>query len=247
MDTIKIIAELYTIFHALNKHYFDNSLPEVFITINQGKSKNKSVYGTFYNKVWNHKIGEDVNLNTGESAPVVDDSLIDEIAISSEYLSRPLANMASTMCHEMVHLYCAINNIEDTSNNGVYHNGRFKAEANKRGLIIEKADTIGWSVTTPDEDFIEFIKSLDINDEVFAYFRNTKIAMSKPTPKKRWVCPCCGEQVQAKKSVKVGCWACNMQMDFWDLTFEGEEEILIDNNNGYAMSDNGWYGYLTNN
>lgn len=246
ITTTDITTQLYKIFNAINEKYFESSLPDVFITIKQGKTKNKSVYGTFYENAWAHKDGEEIT-EDGYTKDIINDSYTHEIAMSGEYLSRPLANMASTMCHEMVHLYCAINNIEDTSNNGVYHNGKFKAEANKRGLIIEKADTIGWSVTTPDEGFIEFIKSLDINDEVFAYFRNTKIKMSKTTPKKRWVCPCCGEQVQAKKSAKIGCWACDMQMDFWDLTIEGEEEILIDNNDGYAMSDNGWYGYLVNN
>lgn len=243
--TTEITAELYNIFTAINDKYFDGSLPNVFITIKQGKTKGKSVYGTFYPDAWAHKEREEVD-EDGIVTEVLSEEYTNEIAMSGEYLSRPLANMAGTLCHEMTHLYCAVNGIEDTSNNGVYHNAKFKTEAEKRGLIIEKAPTIGWSVTTPKEEFIDFINSLGVDEEVFSYFRNTRMELTKTAPKKRWVCPKCGMQAQAKKSVKIGCWECNMQMDYWDLTEEGNEEILEDNNNGYALSDDGWYGYLMN-
>ena len=79
-----------------------------------------------------------------------------------------------------------------TSNKGVYHNKIFKQEAEKRGLIIEKADTIGWSVTTPSTNFIEFINTLKIDEDVFSYFRDTRFGLTDPTVKKRYICPMCG-------------------------------------------------------
>lgn len=247
INTTDILNELYRIYDALNEHYFDSSLPEAFIVIKQGKTKSKNVYGTFTPEAWAHKDGEEIDEDTGVSRDIVNKNKIHEIAMSGEYLSRPTANMCATLCHEMTHLYCRINDIDDTSNNGVYHNAKFKREAEKRGLIIEKADTIGWSLTTPKAEFIDFINNLNINDEVFKYFRETWLdMMTKITPKKRWVCPMCGQIVQAKKNARVGCWDCNLQMDFWDLTDEDNPEIIIDNNDGLYMDENGWYGYLNN-
>lgn len=245
INTTNILNELYRIYDALNKHYFDSSLPEAFIVIKQGKTKSKNVYGTFTPEAWAHKDGEEIDETTGISRAIINENKIHEIAMSGEYLSRPTANMCATLCHEMTHLYCRINDIDDTSNNGVYHNAKFKREAEKRGLIIEKADTIGWSLTTPKAEFIDFINGLNIDEETFKYFRETWLDMAtKLTPKKRWVCPVCGQTVQAKKNAHIGCWDCGLQMDFWDLTDEDTPEIIVDNNNGLAESPNGWYGYL---
>ena len=237
MDTTKITETLYTIFNALNARYFDNELPQPFIIIKQGKTKSKSVYGTFTPNSWVHKEGEETNEN-GEVTNILSDTKIHEIAMSGEYLSRPLANMCATLCHEMVHLYCKINNINDTSNNGVYHNNKFKQQAECRDLIIEKAQTIGWSVTTPSTNFIDFINSLNIDENVFSYFRDTwEDTTSKTATKKRWICPICGTQVQGKKDINIGCWDCQKQMDYVDITDETNPEIIIDNNNNLAYEN----------
>ena len=244
MNTINILNELYKIYNAINDEFFESTLPNIFITIKQGKTKSKNVYGTFTPNSWLHKDGEEID-EEGISKDIINEKKIHEIAMSGEYLSRPFPNMCATLCHEMVHLFCEINHIEDTSNNGVYHNKRFKKEAEARGLIIEKAPIIGWSVTTPTADFISFVSAIDdLDEEVFNYFRQSFVASSKTTAKKRWVCPLCGQKVSGKKTAKVGCWDCNMQMDFWDLTEEGMEEMLIDNNDGFALSEEGWFGYL---
>lgn len=237
MNTTKITETLYAIFNALNARYFDNELPQPFIIIKQGKTKSKNVYGTFTADSWVHKEGEETNEN-GEVTNILSDTKIHEIAMSGEYLSRPLANMCTTLCHEMVHLYCKINNIKDTSNNGVYHNNNFKQQAECRDLIIEKAQTIGWSVTTPSTNFIDFINSLNIDENVFSYFRDTwEDTTSKTTTKKRWICPICGTQVQGKKDINIGCWDCQKQMDYVDITDETNPEFIIDNNHGLAYEN----------
>ena len=79
----------------------------------------------------------------------------------------------------MVHLYNGLNKVEDTSNNYVYHNKKFKTEAEKRGLIIEHAKTIGWSVTTLKPETKELIKSFNINEQVFEYYRKGTVYVSK--------------------------------------------------------------------
>ena len=76
-----------------------------------------------------------------------------EINIGAEFLNRPSANTAATMCHEMVHLYCLVNEIQDTCQKGRYHNKTFKAEAEVRDLEIGYDRTVGFSHTNPTEAF----------------------------------------------------------------------------------------------
>ncbi|MFI3166511.1 MAG: SprT-like domain-containing protein [Bacillota bacterium] len=135
-EKVLIVEDIY---NALNDKYFESALPKIAITI-QTDSKN---YGHFTkSRVW--KDGTEQ---------------YNEINISAEYLDRPVENVASTVQHEMVHWYCALNGIKDTSQNGRYHNKKFKEEAEKRGLIIAHDEKIGWSTTTPSPEFIAFIKS----------------------------------------------------------------------------------------
>lgn len=47
-----MLSELHRIFDALNEEYFNNELPNVFITITPGTKKNSSVYGTFTPDTW---------------------------------------------------------------------------------------------------------------------------------------------------------------------------------------------------
>lgn len=71
-----------------------------------------------------------------------------EINLCAEYLDRPMAEVCATMLHKMAHLYKLLHSIEDTSNNGYYHNKRFKDTAEAHGLIIEKHNKYSWTVTT---------------------------------------------------------------------------------------------------
>ncbi len=86
-------------------------------------------------------------------------------------INRGIEETCGTLLHEMVHHYCFLNDIKDTSNNGVYHNRKFKEEAEKRGLIIDKAQTIGWSLTTLKDETKSLINKLNIDEKVFEYYR----------------------------------------------------------------------------
>lgn len=234
-NTSDMINEIYRIFTALNEHYFESSLPTPFITIIQGKGKKNSFYGRFSPESWAKKESVEVDDEGNENIKTSDPH--HEIAMAGEYFTRPVSNWCATLCHEMVHLYCNVNDIEDTSNKGVYHNRKFQKEAEKRGLIVDKADTIGWSVTTPSEEFICFIKSLEVNEEIFAYFRQTRLAVSELAPKKRYVCPVCGLEVQAKKGKNIICGDCEKRLDYWDLTDADNPEIIEDYNDGLAVRE----------
>lgn len=218
------VKELKNIYDNLNKDYYENNLPEVVITI-QSSPKGRA-YGWYSKDRW----GVSGDRETG----------FDEINISAEYLSRPIENIISTLQHEMVHLYCEINEIKDTSNNNVYHNKRFKEEAERRGLSIEKAQTIGWSVTTPTEDFKSYIHTLNINEDNFKFFRKSSYYIpvsiagnnangeegdgdnndgndgdNVKEPKKKstkYTCPNCGIEVRGFIGLHIKCCDCDCDM-----------------------------------
>ena len=195
------VTELKNIYDNLNKDYYEDKLPEVVITI-QSSPKGKA-YGWYAKDRWGVETDKE--------------KAFDEINISAEYLSRPIENIISTLQHEMVHLYCAINDIKDTSNNNVYHNKKFKEEAEKRGLSIEKAQTIGYSVTTPTEEFIEYIKELDIGEDAFQFFRKLPFGKEKvkKTTKKttKYTCPCCEVSVRGEPDLEIECKKCGVLME----------------------------------
>jgi len=61
------------------------------------------------------------------------------------------------MMHEMVHLYNIAHNVQDCCRGGAYHNRKFKAEAERRGLVIEHHPACGWTITEPNDALIDYI------------------------------------------------------------------------------------------
>lgn len=202
-------------FEVINEVYFNNELVMPAITIMSSPRSN----GHFtVGKVWR---AEEKHLH--------------EINISAEHLDRPIENIMATLCHEMVHYYCQVNGIADTSQSGRYHNKRFKAEAEKRGLLISQAQYIGWSVTAPSEEFVAVLrdngieKPMNINrdgDFMAAFIGIIGTAgkgaagtagVNGTEPKKpksstrKYVCPCCKNSFRATKDINVMCMDCSEQ------------------------------------
>ena len=137
VKTSRAAGQLEKMFRELNKHYFAGKLPEPIISL----KKTPSAYGHITcSKVW--QAG-------GENKY--------EINISSATLDRPIEETASTLLHEMVHEYCMETGIKDTSNNGVYHNRRFKEQAEAHGLTVDHHEKYGWTITSPSEELLDFI------------------------------------------------------------------------------------------
>ena len=199
-------------FNILNKVYYNNELPPIVITLQSSPRTN----GHFtLGKVWR---AEENHLN--------------EINISVEHLDRPIENIIATLQHEMVHYYCQLHGIADVSKNGRYHNKHFKAEAEKRGLIISYEQYIGYSRTEPSEAFIQVLnengieKPLDINrdGDRFSGFGGMNgiggtdgtggIEGKATKPKcstRKYQCPCCKNSFRATKDINVLCMDCNVQ------------------------------------
>jgi curved DNA-binding protein CbpA len=71
-----------------------------------------------------------------------------EIMISGEGLRRGAPAVLATLLHEAAHALAEARGIQDTSRQGRYHNGKFKAHAEELGLGVEHDDRAGWSITT---------------------------------------------------------------------------------------------------
>ena len=185
-------------FDALNQQYFENALPKPIITI----QSSPKAYGHFTcNEVW----------DDGQRK-----KSFYEINIGAETLNRPIANTIATLVHEMVHYYCKVNDIQDTSRGHTYHNKRFKAEAEKRGLIIDYDERIGFSITQPSPALKRFCTAqhwrnkLTINRA--GSFGGNDPKPKKPSSTRKYICPCCGLSVRATKQVRIACMDCNKEM-----------------------------------
>ena len=202
----RVTQYLNKVFKLINSEYFDNELEMPTITI----QSTVGAYGhVTTSKVWKTESGKASY----------------ELNIGADYLDRPIENIVATLIHEGCHLYAMQNGIKDTSNRGVYHNKRFKALAEERGLIIEKHSRYGWTITTPSEATISFC--IDNNLQEVLITRHTGITFTgvgtgkngngtpvKPTaPKKgnsiKWICPCCGAIVRSTKILNIVCGDCN--------------------------------------
>ena len=193
----KRLEDAYGVF---NREYFNGELPMVMITI---QSSLKAYGHCTTKKIWASGSDRYYELN-----------------LSAEYLSRPIENVMATLVHEMVHIYCMETGIKDTSNNGRYHNKRFKTEAEMRDLKIAYAPTIGWSVTEPTEVFIRNVKNWGLYDacenyRLGALQTDDSEGTDKPRKKsstRKYYCPVCGNSVRATKDVNILCMDCNVQM-----------------------------------
>ena len=200
-------------FEVFNKEFFDSALPPIVISIMSSARTN----GHFtVSKVWRSE-----------------DNYMHEINISAEHLDRPIENICATMMHEMVHYYCELNGIADTSKNGRYHNKRFKTEAEKRGLNISYDGYVGYSRTQPTEILINIIdkygitKPLDINRDGEMMYRMMGGAAGttgtgagadgieggddsskKKSSTRKYICPKCGNSFRATKDINVICGDC---------------------------------------
>lgn len=202
----RVTQYLNKVFKLINSEYFDNELEMPTITI----QSTVGAYGhVTTSKVWKTESGKASY----------------ELNIGADYLDRPIENIVATLIHEGCHLYAMQNGIKDTSNRGVYHNKRFKALAEDRGLIIEKHSRYGWTITTPSEATINFCIDNDLQELLIT--RHTGITFTgvgtgkngngtpvKPTaPKKgnsiKWICPCCGAIVRSTKILNIVCGDCN--------------------------------------
>ena len=143
-------------------------------------------------------------------------------------LDYPIEETLDTMIHEMVHLYCREHGVKEVSRGGKYHNGRFKAEAEKRGLECYRCGQYGWN-TKPSDRLIEYALSKEWSEisigrqiplqgirigggGVAQTGGQRQEGGKRPSSTRKLQCPCCGNSVRATKTVRIMCMDCMEQM-----------------------------------
>lgn len=139
------------------------------------------------------------------------------------------------MLHEMCHLACAVGYgskildengnpepIKDTSNNGVYHNKRFKTMAEAHGLEVEHHPKYGWTITSPGIELLDFIEQQGWQDlqmvegvsllDVLGTLPKGGSRTKKPSSTRKYICPKCGNSCRATKVINIICGDCMEQM-----------------------------------
>jgi len=195
IETVKYLSRLYDY---INAELFDNELTPLVITV-QADDKNK-YYGWFtLKKVWKEN---------------AEDEGAYEINISAQYLNRPINQTAATLIHEMCHYYAKLNNMQDVSRSGTYHNKLFKKIAETHGLTVECVKTIGWSHTELTEDSERLIAAFVSNNPVSMIYRTPPVKGGKVSTSstRKYICPVCGLSVRATKTVNIICADCDEPM-----------------------------------
>ena len=194
MKMSDVVTKLESLFDILNRAYFDNALPKPVITV---QSTPKAYGHCSTKKIWKSESDGQYEINIG-----------------AEFLNRPSANTAATMCHEMVHLYCLVNEIQDTCQKGRYHNKTFKVEAEARDLEIGYDRTVGFSHTNPTEAFKKTLENNGFVLEVpFARVMPEEKAKAEREKPHRYVCPVCGQEVKTTADLSLICGICEVAME----------------------------------
>lgn len=193
MESIVLVTqELNKLFDELNKIKFSNNLEKPIIVV-QSDKRAKAYGWCSLKKVWVENEQEKY-----------------EITITAEFLNRPYEEICGTMLHEMVHLYNIQNEIKDNSNNGIYHNKKFKESAETFGLIVDKSEKHGWAITKLNQQNIDLVNKFDINKDVFKLYKKVFKKEEKEDKTKSWgyECPKCGTKFTYRKKLNLICGDC---------------------------------------
>ena len=140
----RVIGEIQSIGRKINKDWFNSELDmdRVVFTV----QSTPKAYGHF-SPYLAYRVHDKA---VGERGAV-------EINIGAGTLDRPIESVIATLIHEQVHYYNWSHGVKDCSRGGQYHSKKFKLEAEKHGLHIEYDSRIGWSITEPTEELIEWV------------------------------------------------------------------------------------------
>ena len=192
----EIVKKTEEMFDRFNVHFYNSELTRPAITVSPDGGH--GAYGwCSIHEIWNASSDK-----------------YREINLCAEYLDRPISELAATLLHEMAHLYDLEHGIQDVSNNGYYHNMKFKATAESHGLHIEKHPKYGWTVTTLTAEAEAWIKAAigesGINASRLQAAGSTKGGSKKSINRSiKYVCPICGAIIRATREVNVICGDCN--------------------------------------
>ena len=211
----EIVKKTEEMFDLFNQHFYNGELTRPAITVSPDGGRGAYGWCSVY-EIWNNE-----------------NEAYREINICAEYIDRPISEVAATMLHEMAHLYNLTHDIQDVSNNGYYHNTKFKATAEAHGLHIEKHLHYGWTVTSLTDDTAAWLAEqpgmVDITASRKTLLqittttgddgeepKTTTVKGGRQTSKNRsikYVCPECGTIIRATREVNVVCGDCGVPFE----------------------------------
>lgn len=193
----EITNEMVRWFGILNQKYYNGELVLPIITIQKARQNNLG-YLTL-DKIWKNKNGENSYY---------------EMNISAHSLHGDIVEIVGIVLHEMVHEYNLLNGIKDHS--GAIHNKRFKKEAERVGLVVERSDKCGFGYTFCGEELKSFILN-EVNPDgtLFQFARIPDQIETKPRVKRifKYKCPECDLEIKAKSDTRVLCCNCEVELE----------------------------------
>lgn len=110
-----------------------------------------------------------------------DGGLRGEVVIAAERLADGPVAILGTLIHEAAHALANARGIQDTSRQGRYHNTAYKRLAEELGLIVEKHETYGWTLTRmSDETVTRFGETLDALEGSVVGYRTLPAPVAGP-------------------------------------------------------------------
>lgn len=214
INVSEIVDKTKALFDLLNEHFYVDELicPEVTVSFVNGRDD----YG------W---------CRVREISQITNE-VRHEINITPDYINRPIEEVVTAMLHEMAHLYNMLYGIKDVSNNGYYHNKKFKDTADAHGLHISRRGYYGWTIINMSGKTAEWVAQLPSLDEIV---ENRKFALKNKEKERKagascsekaigttrseyngnkefsikYVCDACGAVVRSTKQVNVVCGHCD--------------------------------------
>lgn len=209
----RVVGTLEKMFRALNEDKFSGELPMPIITV---QSRPGTWGSCSVNPIWNGKEGKQYEMN-----------------FAAEAINGPVEEIIDTLVHEMVHLYCRLNGIQEVSRGGKYHNKKFKALAEEKGCIVVEEGQYGWNTQGRGNDgFLQYAIDKGWTEIMICrdntYFPGllelleggkkegkntiTPAPGKKPSSTRKLECPQCKTSVRATKKVNIICGDCMVQM-----------------------------------
>lgn len=195
---IETVAYLGKLYDFANERLFNGELKKPVITV-QRDERNKTNGWWSVGKVWQENAEDE-----GEH----------ELNMTAQQLNRPIGEIAATLIHEMCHQFASVNNMQDCSRSGTYHNKLFKKIAETHGLKVECVPQIGWSHTELAEETAAMINEFVAENPATVIYRLpvVKGQTVKTSSTRKYVCPLCGQSVRATKQVNIICADCDAPM-----------------------------------
>lgn len=209
------LEELYRIFDIFNRDKFNSELTAPVITIQ--KTKGRTLGHFTLDRTWRDK-------NDEES----EETSYYEINIDPRWFnSRTPADVAETLLHEMCHYYNKVNGVKDCSGN--VHNKKFKASAERVGLVVEKGKGVGYGYTSMSDELRAYMEEVvEPNEAAFEYFRSVPVKSSgggggRKKSIFKYTCPDCGAEVKGKRDMVIKCGICDVVMKMEDEDVDAED------------------------